>query len=177
MISGLTEASLDDAQHSLTLKGTPEQMALAEWLVKSLDVSTNGPGDPNVGAPYRVSGTDDSVRVFYLTYTGTVQETQEVATLIRTIGEIRQVAVYQPQGALIIRGTAEQLAMVDWMSAQLANHKSGQPSDGTDFKLAGAAPGERRSGILDPNHFEYARIPEHGDDAPQRGGNPARVHL
>jgi hypothetical protein len=138
MISGLTEASLDETQHSLTLKGTPDQMALAEWLVKSVDVSTNGPGDPNVGAPYRVSGTDDSVRVFYLTYTSTVQETQEVATLIRTIGEIRQVAVYQPQRALMIRGTSEQLAMVDWISSQLANHKPGQSSDGAVFKLAAA---------------------------------------
>lgn len=138
-ISGVAEVSVDMIEHSLTLKGTPDQMALVESLVKSVDVATNGPGDPDVGAPYRVSGTDDSVRILYLNYTGTVQEMQEVATVIRTIGEIRQVAVYQPQRALMIRGTAEQLAMVDWVSAQLANHKPGQQSSGSDFKL-GAAP-------------------------------------
>jgi hypothetical protein len=120
----------------LTLHGTADQVALGEWLVKSLDVATNGPADPNVGAPYCVSGTDDSDPVFYFTYAGTVQDLQEVATMIRTIAEIRGVAVYRPQKAVMIRGTAEQLAMAGWISSQLERHKPGQASDGAEFKLA-----------------------------------------
>jgi hypothetical protein len=135
-IASVPAPTLDESTRSLTLRGTSDQVALGEWLFKSLDVATNGPADPNIGAPYRVSGADDVVRIFYLTYAGTVQEQQEIATLIRTIGEVKQVWVYQPQKALIMRGTAEQLAMAEWISAALDRHKQGQSPQTPEFKLA-----------------------------------------
>lgn len=135
-IASVPAPTLDESSRSLTLRGTSDQVALGEWLFKSLDVATNGPADPNIGAPYRVSGTDDVVRIFYLTYAGTVQEQQEVATLIRTVGEVRQVWVYQPQKALIMRGTAEQLAMAEWISTALDRHKQGQLPQTPEFRLA-----------------------------------------
>ena len=135
-IAGVPELALDEAKKSLILRGTSDQVALGEWLFKSLDVASNGPGDPNVGAPYLVSGNDDAVRVFYLPYAGSVQDQQEVATMMRTIGEIRRVFVYSPQKAVIMRGTKEQLAMVEWISAALDRHKQGQSPQTSEFKLA-----------------------------------------
>ena len=69
---------------------------------------------------YKMEGTDDNiVRVFYLTNTPTVQDFQEVATLVRTIGEIRRVFTYNSPRALVVRGTASQTALADWLVANL----------------------------------------------------------
>ena len=48
---------------------------------------------------------DDVVRVFYLANTGTVQEFQEVATLVRSIGDIRYTFTYNAPKAAALRGT------------------------------------------------------------------------
>lgn len=134
-IAGMPMPAVDETKKSLTLRGTSDQVALGEWLFNSLDAAGSGNLDPNIGAPYRVSGNDDIVRVIYLGYASTVQDQQEVATAIRTIAEIRPVWVYSPQKAMVLRGTAEQLAMADWVSSAFDRHKKGDRGEPGEFRM------------------------------------------
>src|SRR5438270_364759 len=99
VIRGMTEiqqASADDAQRSLTVRGTAGQVAFAEWLFYELDKPTNPqtlaqPRPQAATREYRLSNNgDEVVRVFYLTQTKTPQDLQEVATLVRSMAEIRR---------------------------------------------------------------------------------------
>jgi hypothetical protein len=51
-----------------------------------------------------------------------VQEFQELATAVRTIGDIRRVFTYNAPRFMIARGSADQLAFTDWIVAEIWNH-------------------------------------------------------
>ena len=105
-----------NSPRALVLRGTAAQMAMAEWLSNELDQ----PGQSSGKREYRAPGAnDDVVRVFYLPRAKTVQDFQEVATLVRTISEIQRVFTYNGPRALALRGTAGQAALAEWLFAEL----------------------------------------------------------
>lgn len=67
---------------------------------------------------------DEVVKVFYVTNATSVQEFQEIATTIRTVAEIRRVFTYNAQKALIVRGTADQVALTEKLIHDLDKPKS-----------------------------------------------------
>jgi general secretion pathway protein D len=67
---------------------------------------------------------DDVVKVFYLTNTTSVQEFQEIATAIRTVAEIRRVFTYNAQRAMIVRDTADKVALAEKLVHDLDKPKS-----------------------------------------------------
>jgi len=107
---------LCNAPRSVALRGTADQMAVAEWLFNALDKPASGQSLARLGQDsgmheYRVLGnSDDVVRVFYLTHTDTVQGLQEIATTIRTIADIQRIFVCNASRALALRGTVDQVA-------------------------------------------------------------------
>jgi hypothetical protein len=117
-IADIQRVKADEAKRSLELSGTGQQMALAEWLFQELD----RPQPANLGnkgtavREYTMdSGPENVVRIFYLTNTKTVQNFQEVATLVRTIADIRRVFTYNAPRAMVARSTAEQIATAAWV--------------------------------------------------------------
>lgn len=107
---------------ALAVRGSADQIAAAAFMIHELDQpATAKRADSRV---YQMIDTgnhgETAVRVFYLPYTSTVQQFQEVATLVRTIAEIRRVFTYNAPKAMIVRGTADQMALVDWMVHELA---------------------------------------------------------
>jgi hypothetical protein len=113
-----------NAARALALRGTGDQIALADWLVKEL----GKPANLQSLAPheYRISlnSSDaarfgDVVRVFYLPNTKTVQDFQEVANLTRTVTMIRSAFTYNTARALTLRGTGDQIALADWLINEL----------------------------------------------------------
>jgi hypothetical protein len=125
---------------ALAVRGTADQIAAAAFLVGELDQPAGAKrADSRV---YQMIDTgnhgETAVRVFYLPYTSTIQQFQEVATLIRTIVEIRRVFTYNPPRALVVRGTTDQIAAAAWMvqelgkpvdAATLASQQYTMPSD------------------------------------------------
>jgi general secretion pathway protein D len=67
---------------------------------------------------------DEVVKVFYVTNVTSVQEFQEIATAIRTVAEIRRVFTYNAQKALIVRATADQMALTEKLIHDLDKPKS-----------------------------------------------------
>src|SRR5947207_826898 len=59
------------------------------------------------------------VRVLRFTRTDTVPGFQEIATAIRTIADVRQLSVDTAPRALALRGTAEQIALAQWLFIEL----------------------------------------------------------
>jgi hypothetical protein len=106
---------------ALALRGTADQIAAAEFLVRELDqpvdAKRTASRDYQMVDPGKRGET--AVRVLYLPYTATVQQFQEVATTVRTVAEIRRVFTYNATRALIVRGTADQIALAGWMVNEL----------------------------------------------------------
>jgi general secretion pathway protein D len=67
---------------------------------------------------------DDVVKVFYVTNATSVQEFQEIATAIRTVAEIRRVFTYNAQRAMIVRDTADKVALAEKLVHDLDKPKS-----------------------------------------------------
>lgn len=114
---------------ALMVRGTSDQVALADWLIGELDQ----PASAHTAAvhQYRMRGgfTFDlsDIRVFYLTHAATVKDFQEIAVAIRSIGYIRQVFTYNQPRALIVRSNAAGIAIADWLVNQLDTLNTGQP--------------------------------------------------
>ncbi|HEX5430706.1 MAG TPA: secretin N-terminal domain-containing protein, partial [Bryobacteraceae bacterium] len=67
---------------------------------------------------------DEVVKVFYLTNASSVQEFQEIVTAIRTLADIRRVYAYNAQKAMVVRGTADQVALVEKLVHDLDKPKA-----------------------------------------------------
>lgn len=124
-MTDIREASIDNEGTALALRGTAGQVALAEWLFHELDKPTNREAfvqqsqDPG-NREYRVPGSgDDVVRLFYVMHAETARDVQEVATLVRSMAQIRRLFTYNAPRALALRGTAGQIAMAEWLFHEL----------------------------------------------------------
>jgi general secretion pathway protein D len=56
---------------------------------------------------------DEVMKVFYLSNATSVQEIQEIATAVRTLGDIRRVFPLNAQKALLVRATTDQMALTE----------------------------------------------------------------
>jgi type II secretory pathway component GspD/PulD (secretin) len=110
----IRELSINTADRSITFNGTPQQNAIAEWLVPQLDIS----GPRPFGTPYKV-GAHDVVRVLYVNNAESPQQLMEIATVARSLAEVPRAFLYQPAKAIIARGTADQIALIEWLVPQL----------------------------------------------------------
>jgi hypothetical protein len=119
---------------AMVVRGTPDQMAMAEWLVKQLDQPKPGPVDE-----YSV-GADDVMRVFLLANTQTVQDFQEIANAVRTTIEIRRMFTVNTPRAVIVRSTSAQMAMAQWLLGQLDKPAEVQKAQASgEYQVPGAA--------------------------------------
>ena len=110
-----------NAPRVIVARGTADQMAIADLLVAELGKRTSGPGPHEVSAEYRLPASpspgpnENITRVFYAANSATVQDFQELATLIRAVVDVRRVYTYNAQRAVVVRGTADQLAFARWL--------------------------------------------------------------
>ena len=131
-ITDIQRISTDIDQKSLTVHATAPQIAMAEWLFNELDTPV---AQPSVPHEYRIPGTtDDVVRVFYVITAATVQDFQEIATLVRTISDIRRVFTYNGRHALVVRGTDAQIGLAEWLLKELEPEA---PSSTHLYQMAG----------------------------------------
>jgi hypothetical protein len=82
-------------------------------------------------------------RVFHFTHVETPQGFQEIATVMRTVGEIRQLSVSMAARALAMRGTADQIAVAAWLFNELDKPSSGtqesQNSGRHEYRVPGSS--------------------------------------
>lgn len=115
----IRRAFTENAQRALVMRGTTDQIAMVAWLIAGLNRSGQ-----TVTDQYQ-AGADDVVQMFRLTHSANVQDFQEVANLVRTIGNIRRAFTVNPQTVLTLRGTTDQMALAAWLVGQLDQRPPG----------------------------------------------------
>lgn len=127
------DVSTDATEKTLTLHGTMEQIGLAEWLFHELDKpQMPAPDNREVAAhEFHLQGNgENTVRLFYLLNTATIQDFQGVATAIRTVADIRRVSTNNGARAIAMRGTVDQIALAAFLVGELDQpmpHSSASP--------------------------------------------------
>jgi hypothetical protein len=126
-LTGMQDVSIDGASSSLTLRGTPPQADLAEWLFRELD-KPDGSHDTGTHE-YRSAGDSDfETRVYYAAHVGTAQDLQGLFNTIRTIGDAQWAFAARAQQAIALRGRAGQVAMLEWLLNALDAPPDGPPA-------------------------------------------------
>jgi hypothetical protein len=116
---------------AIVARGTAEQMKAAEWILPDFTRS----GSDTVGREHRMTGVSEGVvRIFHLKPTLAIQELQEVATLVRSISEIRRLFTFNPTRAIAVRGTPEQIQLAQWLVTQLDKPAASTSAPG-DFRM------------------------------------------
>jgi hypothetical protein len=118
-------ATLDTNAKILTATGTSDQIAMATWIFGTLDQPA--PANRATQEFLPAGTTNDVVRVMYLTHPQTLASYQEIVNAVRTIPEVTKVFPYSGQFAIVMRGTASQTAMAEWLFHQLDLTASLQP--------------------------------------------------
>lgn len=151
-VADIRDISTNAEHKTLTLRGTTDQVSLAEWLFNELDQPANralriSQGSDPVPLEYRMPGNvDEVVRVFYLTHAATPQHVQEIATNIRGLTHIPRLFTYNTPKAVVLRGTTVQIKTAAWLIREFdqpANRLKGQgllireyrPPDASDSEL------------------------------------------
>lgn len=117
-ITEIQQLTTDNERKTLTVRGTSDQIALAEWLISEVDRG-DGAQLSQTGDAHKYlmhgSAADNVVRVFLMTRVRGTQDLQEVATLVRSIAEMRRPFIYNKPHAVVFRGSADQVAMAEWL--------------------------------------------------------------
>jgi hypothetical protein len=125
---------------AMVVRGTVQQISLAAWIVDQL----NQPAGAAAPAPheFKLPG-DDVARVFELTYPETPQQLQEIVTLIRSVGDVMRLFTYGPRRAVVLRATAERVALSAWLVSELDKpvnrQAAGDTSASHEFRLSNDA--------------------------------------
>lgn len=110
---------------SMVVRGTTDQMQLTEWLVSQLDIAAPTPGAP-VQARQFADLDSPEVRVVHLAHTTTPAATQELVNALRAIADVQRIFPYNTPGIIVMRGSAESVAVGLWMLGQLDQPAGGQ---------------------------------------------------
>jgi hypothetical protein len=116
-IGEIRNLRIDAAQRTVTLTGDAAQASLADWLFPKLDRSAGSePGADLRQLQHRPAQTDDDViRVFYFQNCALQSNTQSIATVIRSLTEIRRAFLSNAANAFVVRGTQEQIDITAWL--------------------------------------------------------------
>jgi len=132
----IQQVSIDDINRTVTVDGTAGQIAMADWLVRQMDLPANGPLS-GVHEYRPAAGSDDVVRVFYLTHASTVQELQQIVTTVRSVADIPRVFIYNALNAVAVRGTGQQVSLAAWLVDQLNQPANVAAPAPHEYKLPG----------------------------------------
>jgi hypothetical protein len=119
-IADIKEATMNPASRTLNLRGPATRMAAAEWIFHELD-RPNQPAIPNSDIhDFRPAGTADVVvSVYYPERLHTPMALQEVVNAVRSIADIPYLFPVNAVNAVVMRGTAAQIALAKWAFQQL----------------------------------------------------------
>ena len=120
-IGDVPDATQDREAHTLTLRATASQLDAAEWCIRELDRPADQPAPPNNEArEYRTSGTGGFVATtYFFIHIADPRSMQEVVNSVRATTEMQRLFPVSTPHALIMRGTADQVAAAKWMIAEL----------------------------------------------------------
>jgi hypothetical protein len=127
-VAEITQSTLSFDAKTLTVGGTPTQVAMAAWIFNALDQPA--PASPATQEFRPAGSVDDVVRLLYLTHPQTTQSFQDIVNSVRVIPDMSKVFPYSAQNVVVMRGTDSQAAMTEWLFRQLDVAAGVQPAQG-----------------------------------------------
>lgn len=109
--------------HALVLQGKDYTVSFAEWIIEQLDQPI--PAKPEASMrEFTVGGPDfrgmgHGARVCFLATLNSPRQTQEILTILRTVGDIQKVFSFSSRGALVFRANDTDLKRAEWIIQQL----------------------------------------------------------
>jgi hypothetical protein len=156
-ITAITNGSQlsSQTQGTLTMRGTAEQVKLAEWLAKEVDK----PGEiqpSQQGAlitPEYVAGDDDVVRMLRVNNATTVADFQEIVSMIRATAEIRLTYSLNSQSLIAVRAPRELVRLTEWLVNEIDKpvgplNTAASPANPVAATANPPAPEYRMSGVV-----------------------------
>jgi hypothetical protein len=121
-ITDIREITIDNAQRSLMVHGTADQLALAAWLSETLDVAENGqpPTGRTLHYDYAAAAKGDTaVRVIWLVNIKPMADLQELVTAVRGLADLGRIFPRSAPAGVVFRGTPGQAAFAEWLIGEL----------------------------------------------------------
>ncbi len=98
---------------ALAICASASDLAVSEWIIKSLDIPLSAKPGPNAAAHEFTmpanAAVGNIVRVFYPANIKTAQQMQQTLTLLRTKVPVTKVFNYMSLPAIVLRGTSDQV--------------------------------------------------------------------
>jgi hypothetical protein len=118
-IADIRDTSSDWTNKSITVQGSTDQVSLAAWIAQQLSAPPESrPALIRRDYPWPVA-ENHQVQIFYLAYTQSGPDLQELVNLTRSIADIQRFFPCQAITGIVARGTPEQLDMVGWVLNEL----------------------------------------------------------
>jgi type II secretory pathway component GspD/PulD (secretin) len=115
-VADIRNVSLNQADATISIEGTPAEIELGEWVFRQLDQPIDSPTVPQFRIP---GGKDEVVEVIRLSLANNPQYIQEMLTILRTVADIQKIFNYTPVAAIALRGKSGEVAMSEWLVHQL----------------------------------------------------------
>jgi type II secretory pathway component GspD/PulD (secretin) len=114
-VGDVTWVTSCNERHAIVMRNKAERVALAAWLVSELDKPVSRQTqDRTVPPEFRLSDdAENLVRVYHLAGPQSAEDYQKVATQVRRKAGTARMFVYTALGALVVRGSAGQLATAE----------------------------------------------------------------
>ncbi len=132
-VADVNDVSVDADAKTVKLGSGPDQLKLAEWMFGLLDAPDTASAAKH---EYQATGDDPVVHLYFLKAPATFQAFQQVATAIRTVADLRRVSTYNAPMAMIARGTADQIALADWLVSELDQPSSAHTPAVHEYRMA-----------------------------------------
>jgi hypothetical protein len=117
------------ALNAIALRATPAEAEGAGWLFEPLDRPAGTMPASYQNHPGPADSRPSTVQIYMLTNTDTPQSVQEIIKATRSISNIQRFFPYFSRKALVLRGSSEQVAFVDWVLGLLDKPASAGPID------------------------------------------------
>jgi hypothetical protein len=125
----------DRSLHTVTLTGSADQLAIAEWIVKELD-GTEGelaqPGPRRAPQQRQLAAGGKLVDIVYLDSAAKPMEIQEVITTLRQVADVNHIFDYSPRAAIVFQAPPEQVRLAEWLVSTIEK----TPSAGKDQRAS-----------------------------------------
>ena len=117
-IAELQRVVVVNGVNAIIARGAPEQVALADWIVRELDQPATGSGVihkqeyADTLPPERRS---PAVRIYFPATISSPQEMQEAVNALRSIADVQRVVAFSSARAILFRGSDDRAALGDWL--------------------------------------------------------------
>ena len=116
----------------LAMRGTADQISMADYFTNELEKSAGAPHPHSMTSEYLLPAgprpNENVTRILFVANSPTIQDFQELATLIRNIAEIRRLFTYSTPKAIAVRGTTDEVACAEWLFNEIDQPRNGKSS-------------------------------------------------